>query len=402
MTENSAIVPIDPPGVPNGRPAARLSLHGLMSASALALSLMLAGCGSGPTLVSGLSGEDTLPPADSAPAETRIVEGPRTRIDATIASPFSLADVAADSGTAVSARIAEMRDELVRLQQDVQGQALGLQDLRLRSQQLAADYYSLIAAISARLQAGSTPGNPRLIAQWEQAQLQLEDLADAVGRLNGLATEIARSASISGYLTEQVRASYRLTGAVEEDHAELAILEDEINRSVVQIDRLLNELNEDINRQSTYVSSERRNLQTLALAVNNGQLYGQSLANRAFFTAPVEAMGTSPSGGMTAAPGQRPLVVIRFDRPNVTYEQAVYQAVSEALDRFPQAMFELVAVSPANGNAAQVALQQTEAKRSAEDVLRTLTQMGLPIDRITVSATSSAAAASPEVQLFLR
>ncbi len=370
---------------------------------AAGLLVALGGCASGPTLF-GNDGSNGAINGSRVTAMTDRIEGPRTRIDDSITTAFSLTDIEAQSGTVVSQRIAEMRDELIDLQQDVENQAFLLQDIRINSQQLAADYFSLIAAISARLQAGSTPGNPRLVAQWDQAQMQLEALAQNVGQLNGLATEIARAASIAAFLTEQVRAAYSLTGAVEEDHAELAILEDEINRSVVRIDRLLNEMSEDINRQSTYVASERRNLQTLALAINNGQLYGQSLANRALFT-PSTALsgGFERPGSLPGVAGQqRPLVVIRFDRPNVNFEQAVYQAVAEALDRFPQATFELVAVSPSGGNAAQVALQATEAKRAAEDVLRTLTQMGLPIDRVAVSSATTMAAETPEVQLFLR
>ena len=44
---------------------------------------------------------------------------------------------------------------------------------------------------------------------------------------------------------------------------------------------------------------------------------------------------------------RRPLVVIRFDRANVPYEQALYTAVSRALERRPQALFDLVAVAHA-------------------------------------------------------
>ena len=51
----------------------------------------------------------------------------------------------------------------------------------------------------------------------------------------------------------------------------------------------------------------------------------------------------------------RPLVVIRFDRRNVKY-QVLYDAVSRALERRPNARFELVAVSPRAGSTATAAL----------------------------------------------
>ena len=87
---------------------------------------------------------------------------------------------------------------------------------------------------------------------------------------------------MSSYLLETTRAAYGITGAIDDDHRQLAILEDEVNRTVVLIDRLLNELSEDIARQSAYVSNERSNLTTLSLAIKNGELLGSSLANRAY------------------------------------------------------------------------------------------------------------------------
>ncbi|PJF20461.1 MAG: hypothetical protein CUN56_16060 [Phototrophicales bacterium] len=98
----------------------------------------------------------------------------------------------------------------------------------------------------------------------------------------------------------------------------------------------------------------------------------------------------------------RPLVVIRFDDPNVEYEQAVYMAVNEALDRYPDAQFELVAVTPTQGNAAKVAIETTRARRNAEKVLRSLTQMGLTSDRIILSSLSNDQIDSNEVHLYIR
>src|SRR3546814_17324146 len=59
------------------------------------------------------------------------------------------------------------------------------------------------------------------------------------------------------------------------------------------IDRLLNELSDDINRQTAYAANERRNLTTMSLAIRNGELYGSSLMNRAF--AQAEALTSVPN-----------------------------------------------------------------------------------------------------------
>jgi hypothetical protein len=102
------------------------------------------------------------------------------------------------------------------------------------------------------------------------------------------------------------------------------------------------------------------------------------------------------------SPDARPLVVIRFDRPNVQYEQALYDAVSRALDRKPETAIDLVAVHPKTGSAAQVILNSTAARRNAEGVLRTLVEMGLPATRVNMSSMSSATAQSNEVRVYVR
>jgi hypothetical protein len=96
------------------------------------------------------------------------------------------------------------------------------------------------------------------------------------------------------------------------------------------------------------------------------------------------------------------LVVIRFDRPNVAYEQALYSALSGALNRRPGATFDLVAVAPQSGSPAEVTSAQNRSKRDAERVLRSMSEMGLPMERVRLSATTSAGAQSNEVHVYVR
>jgi hypothetical protein len=259
-----------------------------------------------------------------------------------------------------------------------------------------------VAAINSRLQVGTTPGNPVLTSQWNAAQTQLDAISRDIALLNSLANRVASDSATTSYLLETTRATYGLSGAVDEDHSQLAILEDEVNRTVVLVDRLLNELAEDINRQSGYVGRERKNLTTLSVAVKNGELMGASLANRAFGVAPSSARSRPGGSAAVTSGGRRPLVVIRFDRPNVEYEQALYTAVSRALERRPQAGFDLVAVAPGQGSAAQVARGANAARRSAENVLRSLTSMGLPASRVSLSAGTSGQAQTAEVHIYVR
>jgi hypothetical protein len=322
---------------------------------------------------------------------------------AELADESSSDAAAASTGTAVGQKVQALRSDLSGLESSVASEASQLQSLRASTQANASDYFNSTAAIDAKLQVGTTKGNPILVSQLTQAQAKLDTLSADVGSFNALSTEVAQSASQAAFMLESVRATYGLSGAVDEDHVALGLLEDDVNREVVKIDRLLNEISGDLSRQSTYVATERRNLQTLSLAVSNGEMYGQSLANRPYMTA--SAVGGGMGGGSSASSGipsgTRPLVVIRFERDNVDYQNAVYQAVSQALDKYPQAYFTVMAVSPTGANAAEGALASSDAKRNADGVARTLSQMGVASGRIQLSQATSAGLASTEVRIYV-
>lgn len=307
------------------------------------------------------------------------------------------------TGTFVGAKLGQLRQDLASLQGNISQHNAELQQIRNLTVQHSQGYWGIVAAVNSRLQVGTTPGNPILVQQWNEAQAQLDRLNDDILVMNSLGNKVAADSAMSAYLLESTRAAYGLSGAVDEDHRQLAILEDEVNQTVVLIDRLLNELNEDVQRQIDYVSRERTNLTTMSLAIKNGEMYGVSLANRAFRTsAPLASERAAAEATTVAGTPRRPLVVIRFDRPKVEYEQALYTAVSRALERRPEAAFDLVAVTPQAAGATDAALNTSAANRSAEAVLRSLTEMGLPADRITLSAMSSAEVRGNEVHVYVR
>jgi hypothetical protein len=302
------------------------------------------------------------------------------------------------TGTAVGGRIAAMTGELRTLKLAIERNAGALHGVAAESEGKAQRYYATFAAITARLQVGTTPGNPVLVSQWNTAQSELDGIAVDIGRLNSIANSVAADAGMTTYLQDSIRATFRLSGAIDEDHRQLRALEDEVDRTVVAIDRLLGEANSSVARQTAYVNTERRNLSQLALAVSSGQVYGPALGGTT--GAGVGTSGLAAASG--AAFGGAPLVVIRFDRPDVPYRQALYTAVSQALDRQPAAMFDLVAVAPNRGTPSEVALAADDSRRYAEDVLRSLNDMGLPSNRITLSSLTSPDIAANEVRVFVR
>ncbi|MBT6094057.1 MAG: hypothetical protein HOH04_04195 [Rhodospirillaceae bacterium] len=304
------------------------------------------------------------------------------------------------TGTFVGKKVVELRGELQRLQGNIGQQNGQLQKLRGQLVANSRRYHGTIAAVNARLQVGTTPGNPILVQQFKSAQADLSRVAQDVTGMNELANSIGSSSTMSAFLSESAKSAFAISGAIDEDHRQLAILEDEVNRTDVLIDRLLTEVSGDVRRQTNYVTTEQSNLNLMSAGIKTGEIYGGSLLNVAM---------ASSGGGMQVSAGaprptanRRPLVVIRFDRKDVPYQQALYNAVSRVLEKRPDAVFDLVAVAPSAGGQARVALNTNKARRQAETVLRSLIEMGLPPSRVAVAARTAATTRTNEVHLYIR
>jgi hypothetical protein len=96
------------------------------------------------------------------------------------------------------------------------------------------------------------------------------------------------------------------------------------------------------------------------------------------------------------------LVTIRFDHPDVQYQQILYTALAQALQSRPGAGFDVVGISPTRGTAAAVQLAQTEARRHAQDVLRSMSEMGVPATRLNLTSSTDPSLPSTEVRVYVR
>lgn len=311
------------------------------------------------------------------------------------------------TNTVVGRKVENLRGELFNLQGKVAELSEKLASIEENGQDLAAEYYASVATIQTQLQAGTTPGNPRLVKRLTVARSNLEVLNTNITDLNNLAVEISGAASEAAFLLESTRATYGLSGAIEEDHVLLAKVEDSLNNTIVMINRLLNNVNDDITRVTAYLNAERDNLRTMSLAITSGSIFGKSLSNTTFSQSATFQNANLPGGAQgaqvqkTVLSTPKPLVKIRFDENNVAYEQPVYAAVNDALKKYPDARFDVIAVHPEKGNAAQVAIESTKARRNAEKVLRSLTEMGISLERTNLSYAKSAKAHSSEVHIYI-
>ncbi len=382
--------------------AASLLLFGVLSGcSGSADSLWPSFSNAGPA---GGGGQIAVPPSSGELGGQPVIDsataGAPPLLGNTNFSPLQPSQVA-PTGTMVGQRVMQLRAELQALDGRI-GQHNGrLQELRAITAGNAQRYHGTVAAVTTRLQLGTTPGNPIVINQWNAAQADLDRLSSDISALNGLSNSVAEDAGMAEFLLESSRATYGLAGAIDEDHRQLGILEDETNRSLVLIQRLLGELSQDISRQTAYVGNERARLTTLANGIKKGVMFGETLAAGATF-APVGSQGytSAPAGGIAAV--GRPLVVIRFDRQDVEYEQPLYSALTRALENRPDARFDVVSVAPAGGNASDMRRSQTQSRHNAEAVMASIADMGLPASRLSISSTTSGDVSSNEVRVYMR
>lgn len=386
----------------SGRPGLK---RGLFLGFALTASLGLAACSEvGSSIDSLFGGEDETATADAFPPDTNGAAPPPTAA----AAPAPVANAGgvpvatitpvtitpgADTGTQVNRTIQGIRSQVAGLETKLGANAQRLGDLRNAGASAAGSYQLAKAQITTRLQVGTTKGNPELVAQWNGAQTSLDLLSTNINALNALGTDVANDSSTAHFALNQIGATFNVSGAVDEDHRQLSLLQDETSQTLVMIDRLLSEVSEAVQRQTSYVANERGNLGVLAAAIKDGELYGGT---------PGVTQAAAGNGGIQLASAGTPLVVIRFDRANVDYQQVLYAALNQALQSRPNAGFEVVAVSPTRGTAASVQIAQTASARYAQDVMRSMTSMGVPATRMSVASATDPGAASSEVRVFVR
>jgi hypothetical protein len=320
----------------------------------------------------------------------------------------------ADTGTTVSHTITTLRSQLESLESKLGASAQHFIDLRNSGAQAAASYQDAAGHIQARLSGGTTRGNPELINEWNTAQGSLDSLTGNVNGLGGLASDVSRDAADAHQEYDTIQSTFDVSGAVDEDHRQLGVLSDETGQTIVLLDRLLREVKQSLQRQTAYVATERGHLTNLAELIKGGNYTGMSVSRReaaaprprrthaaaaAASPAPASAAPAGPppaaaSDVAAAITAGTPIISIKFKSAHVSFEHALYAALSQALAAKPTASFSVVAVAPGSDTAA--------ASKDADNVMRAMGEMGVPATRMSATTTSDPAITSPEVRVFVK
>jgi hypothetical protein len=323
-----------------------------LSAAALLATMLLGGCA---------WFEDTAVPVMTG--ETGEVLSPAVPI-ATL--PHGGVTAFESTGTAAGEEAAALREELAAVQQSADS-------VFAIAQRAMADAAGDLGLYQQAAGAG----------QAAEAQGHLDSASSRVADMSAMAEEFSKASTYLDELRTRAQAAYNMDGVTEEDREQLSVLEGEINHTSAVIAQAYEELNAQITRHNEALT---RVGQSGVTSITSTDLP---------ITGPI-----LPAPGLEA--GARPFITIRFDNPNAAYQSEVATAMNQAMAQRPEAVFDVVAVTPDIGSAADVRSATRAAQRSADDVLRFVISLGVHPDRTTISSTTSDAVASNEVHIYIR
>ena len=309
------------------------------------------------------------------------------------------------SGTFVGQKISPLREDFDSVSEAFIIHRDSYEEIKNRVYGAATQYYGTVAAINTKLQLGTTPGNPVLVKQYDEAQTELKNIESYSREVNLLNQKVTADAGVVALLKSTINKTLRLAGAIDQDHRHLEVLEDDVEKIEIHIARIINEITEEVSRQSGFMRIENQNLLTVAVAIRNGEAMGTGIRNRSFLAAQALADAGPPDKQLEVKRVRitgLPLVVIRFDDPNIDYEKTLYDAIGITVDKKPDASFGLVAVAPIGKNEGETRINASKVKKYAERVLRSMVSFGMPSKKIALSAKTSGDVVVPEVHIFVQ
>jgi outer membrane protein OmpA-like peptidoglycan-associated protein len=286
--------------------------------------------------------------------------------------------------------IAAVRADLVSLQGQMSGRNVTLSTVRQAWTQDVASY-----RVNKNQVLRPPPGGDVRTAL-SQGEAALKRLAQHTAKLTKEVDGFAQGSAEAGVLMAKLE---NVRPENDTDRAQLNVLRTEIIQTSTGLDSLVSSLTAETAQANAFLAKERASLAALGQGATASA--AASPAARATDAAAPSAPAAQPIAAAQGAPkpaATRPaFVTIKFDRPSVTYREALAAALKQALNRRPDAAFDVVGVTPAQG---AESLELVKAR--AEDVARTMMELNVPASRIGIDSMRVKSAASDEVRIFVR
>ena len=307
------------------------------------------------------------------------------------------------TGTFVGGKITQFRGDLSSIQNAVSSHNNDFLRFKDLVDEQTSVYQGLSSAIRSRLQIGTTPGNPVLVGQWNDAQRALEDIQNNVNNLQIVNNRVTADAALIVHLKNAIDSSFFISGAIDEDHNQLKVLRDDVQRTSVLYERLMTELDDKISREIQILNDERQYMKNLSRDIEVGK-FGQRVSapptmDSTSSDSSEDQTSTTKLKKLKVAPlnYDNAILVIKFDDTSFDYSTALFESISNALEQIPSAAFEVVAVSPTSG-----ATYADNARDRASEVFSKIVEMGVPTERVSITSSTSTSAQAEEVHIYLK
>lgn len=305
------------------------------------------------------------------------------------------------TGTFVGQRVAAFRQEFKQLSQAQKSNQKELDKITANISRNANLYQKNISTIQNKLQAGTTPGNPNVYATLQQAQGNVQDMFTNANALESLSNKTATTLTSVNYLENSISAAFNISGAVDEDHKELRELQNE----TLALAQKASALNENVSsaasfqQQNAVQSSQEVNTLHDSIKIgSSSNNFSRSFSRNNLPQTPLVATNNSiasriPQTNNSSAHGL-PLFSVKFNNNNVNYREGLNTAVRSALNRKPNAIFDVVAVSSSNN--------QNRAQQQASKIFNEVISLGANASNVNLSARINESTPINEVLLFVR
>jgi hypothetical protein len=333
----------------------------LRGAAATALVFVTGGC----TSVSSTIFPE--PPASTAPAS------PVSTLPSAGTSVFAPVNVApgTQTGTPQGEVINSLRARLVTVQGALSNHNASISEIR----QKAAAEGALYRISKSDAVASGSPPNP---AKVDAARAALERFAADSAALDGEVRAFAKGAADANRLMSEADA---IRGGTDDDQKQLNTLRGEIGQTANQVDKLVNDLSTESALQGAFLAKERAALADLGAGAP-GAAPGVAVLAQAVPATP--AVLASPA-----------FVTIKFDRPNMSYKDALSAAVAAALKRKPDTTFDVVGVVAPRSN-------PDDNLARTHEVAQMMTTLGVNAAKVRLMTGISPAISTPEVRIYAR
>lgn len=319
-----------------------------------------------------------------------------------------------ETGTFVGQKVISFRSELSSLQESIAKHNADLQNIRNDINENSYKYTESVKLVEEKLRVGTTPGNPNVVSALQTAQNNAQALSGYNVLLNQLSTRISSDVVKNTYVINSIKSAFFVSGAVDDDHAQLKALQENAEQTNIVLNNMLNEVTNDYNNIQQYSNSANQTIRDLYEPTNRGS----------FTTAFVPMTSATPTTAVSSskllvegAPSQinrpmtmepsaagengfssRPLFVVKFNKANVDYKDGLNKAVAGALKAKPDMLFDVVAIAPASASIAE----KSKSREYATKVFEDLVKAGVNPANVSLSAKSSGDAQSSEVHIHIK